>query len=161
MEFNPYSEWLGIPPSQVPPTHYRLLGIRDFETEPGRIDRAARTQESRLRLHRDGLNASLSQQLLHEIEEARITLTDPARKADYDRQLRRGTTPLLVRPDPALILPETDTEEVDLTSEVPLDPIADSSRRLFPLSAALWAAFATVLALAILAGIILAVTTIS
>jgi hypothetical protein len=68
---------------------------------------------------------------------------------------------LLVRPDPALILPETDTEEVDLTSEVPLDPIADSSRRLFPLSAALWAAFATVLALAILAGIILAVTTIS
>jgi hypothetical protein len=26
-DFDPYHKWLGIPPPQQPPHHYRLLGI--------------------------------------------------------------------------------------------------------------------------------------
>ena len=30
--FDPYHKWLGIPPKQQPPDHYRLLGVeRAFE----------------------------------------------------------------------------------------------------------------------------------
>ena len=30
--FDPYHEWMGIPPSEQPPNHYRLLGLSEFET---------------------------------------------------------------------------------------------------------------------------------
>ena len=30
-EFDPYYLWLGIPPEEQPPNHYRLLGLRQFE----------------------------------------------------------------------------------------------------------------------------------
>ena len=28
--FDPYYKWLGIPPEEQPPNHYRLLGIQDL-----------------------------------------------------------------------------------------------------------------------------------
>ena len=32
--FDAYHEWLGIPPKDQPPNHYRLLGIELFESQP-------------------------------------------------------------------------------------------------------------------------------
>jgi hypothetical protein len=32
--FDPYRKWLGIPPEEQPPNHYRLLGIALFEDDP-------------------------------------------------------------------------------------------------------------------------------
>jgi hypothetical protein len=32
VEFNPYHRWLGIPPDEPPPTHYRLLGLKRGDT---------------------------------------------------------------------------------------------------------------------------------
>ena len=32
-EFNAYHKWLGIPPEEQPPNHYRLLGIALFEKD--------------------------------------------------------------------------------------------------------------------------------
>ena len=29
--FDPYYRWLGIPPGEQPPNHYRLLGVQLFE----------------------------------------------------------------------------------------------------------------------------------
>jgi hypothetical protein len=36
--FDPYHVWLGIPPEEQPPHHYRLLGIRLFEDNPSVIE---------------------------------------------------------------------------------------------------------------------------
>ena len=31
MSFDPYYQWLGIPPKDQPPDHYRLLALERFE----------------------------------------------------------------------------------------------------------------------------------
>ena len=41
MSFDPYYKWLGIPPDEQPPNHYRLLGVRDFEADAEVIENAA------------------------------------------------------------------------------------------------------------------------
>ena len=41
MAFDPYHKWLGIPPEQQPASHYRLLGIAEFESDADVIDTAA------------------------------------------------------------------------------------------------------------------------
>ena len=38
---DPYYEWLGIPPKDQPPNHYRLLGLELFEENRSVIDAAA------------------------------------------------------------------------------------------------------------------------
>lgn len=40
-EFDPYYEWLGIPPHERPITHYRLLGLRNGEPNSKVIENAA------------------------------------------------------------------------------------------------------------------------
>ena len=47
--FDPYYKWLGIPPEEQPPTHYRLLGIVQFEADPDVIANAASRQAFHLR----------------------------------------------------------------------------------------------------------------
>ena len=32
-QFDPYHVWLGIPPEEQPPSHYRLLGLRPLEAD--------------------------------------------------------------------------------------------------------------------------------
>src|SRR5437016_4429115 len=39
-EFDAYRKWLGIPPEDQPPHHYRLLGIAPFEDDPDVIQNA-------------------------------------------------------------------------------------------------------------------------
>ena len=40
-EFDPYHKWLGIPASEQPAHHYRLLGVALFEQDLDVIDAAA------------------------------------------------------------------------------------------------------------------------
>jgi hypothetical protein len=42
--FDPYHKWLGIPPKDQPPHHYRLLSLDLFESDPEVIDAAANRQ---------------------------------------------------------------------------------------------------------------------
>jgi hypothetical protein len=86
--FNGYHVWLGIPPSEQPPNHYRLLGIATFETDLDVIDHAADRQMAHVRTYQSGRNAALSQQLLNELASARVCLLNPRRKSEYDEQLR-------------------------------------------------------------------------
>ena len=53
-KFNPYYKWLGIPPDQLPPNHYRLLGIAPLEDDPDVIEAAADQRISHLRTHQAG-----------------------------------------------------------------------------------------------------------
>jgi len=86
--FDPYYKWLGIPPKEQPPNHYRLLAINLFESDPDVIEAAADRQMSHLRSYQTGKHSAESQKLLNECAAARVTLLNPQKKAEYDRQLR-------------------------------------------------------------------------
>src|SRR5690349_4907560 len=86
--FDPYRKWLGIPPSQQPPHHYRLLGIELFEADPEVIDTAANQRMSYLQELAGGPNVKESQKLLNEVASARRCLLDKKRKEEYDAGLK-------------------------------------------------------------------------
>ncbi len=86
--FNGYHVWLGIPPNEQPPNHYRLLGIAGFETDLDVIDHAADRQMAHVRTFQSGQHGALSQQILNELSAARLCLLTPEKKAAYDEQLR-------------------------------------------------------------------------
>ncbi|MBM80272.1 MAG: hypothetical protein CMJ78_06715 [Planctomycetaceae bacterium] len=87
-DFDAYHKWLGIPPSQQPPTHYRLLGVDLFESDAEVIDVAANQRMSYLQDVAAGLHVELSQKLLNEISSARRCLLNADEKAAYDEKLR-------------------------------------------------------------------------
>jgi len=86
--FDPYYKWLGIPPKDQPPHHYRLLGIELFEEDRDVIDAAANRVMSYLKDLATGDEAAHSQELLNEISGARIGLLNKEKKSAYDEQLR-------------------------------------------------------------------------
>ena len=87
-QFDPYHKWLGIPPSERPASHYRLLGLQLFEADVDVITNAADRQMAHVKSFATGPRASDSQQLLNVLAQARVCLLKPAAKAEYDRQLR-------------------------------------------------------------------------
>lgn len=87
--FDPYYTWLGIPPEEQPPDHYRLLGVRRFETNDDAIANAADQRMAYVRTFQTGKRSKESQSLLNEIAAARGVLLDPQRRPAYDDQLRR------------------------------------------------------------------------
>ena len=52
--FDPYHKWLGIPPEEQPPNHYRLLGVPLFIHNPNVIEHAADRQMGHLRTFQAG-----------------------------------------------------------------------------------------------------------
>lgn len=88
-KFDPYRQWLGIPPEEQPPNYYRLLGVGLFESDPDVISHAADRQMVHLRTFQSGGHGELSQQLLNETSAARVCLLDPHKKGEYDARLRR------------------------------------------------------------------------
>lgn len=93
MQFDPYHVWLGIPPQEQPPNHYRLLGIALYESSADVIATAADRQMGHLRTFQSGEHSALSQRLLNEVAAAKVCLLSPAKKAAYDAQLRRQPVP--------------------------------------------------------------------
>jgi len=87
-KFAPYYKWLGIPPKDQPPHHYRLLGIELFETDRDVIDAAANRLMGYLKELAAGDDAAYSQKLLNEISRARLCLLNAEKKAAYDRELK-------------------------------------------------------------------------
>lgn len=97
-DFDPYHKWLGIPPAEQPPNHYRLLGIPLFETDAEVIEAAADQRMAFLQQCATGQHLRISQKLLNEVATARVCLLSPERKAGYDEMLRHAAT-RLSRPD--------------------------------------------------------------
>lgn len=85
--FDPYHKWLGIPPTQQPPDHYRLLGLLRFETDSEVIRNAADARMSYIKTFATGQHSSLSQQLLNELSAACVCLLNAQKKAAYDDAL--------------------------------------------------------------------------
>ena len=90
--FNPYREWLGLSPTTTRPNHYELLGITIGETDAKKTALAAEQTATKVRSFRPGAYAADWARLLDEIQAAKLTLLDPARKVSYDQQLA-GSAP--------------------------------------------------------------------
>ena len=116
--FDAYYEWLGIPPSEQPPNHYRLLGLADFEENENVIDRAANRQLSYLQQCSAGEEMVIAQQMMTEITAARLCLLSPSQKKRYDAKLRAAQEPVSE--------PEESFSEIDGTYE---NPFAESTHR--------------------------------
>ena len=87
-DFDPYYKWLGIPPKDQPPNHYRLLSIERFEADRQVIDAATNRVMGYLKALSTGGDLEYAQKLLNEVAAARKCLLNPDRKAAYDSELR-------------------------------------------------------------------------
>lgn len=91
--FDPYHRWLGIPPSEQPASHYRLLGLAPFESDREVIRDAAARQMAHVRSYHLGQHAELSQEILNELAVAKACLLNRDKKAAYDTWLREQSVP--------------------------------------------------------------------
>jgi len=87
--FDPYQAWLGIPPQEQPPNHYRLLGLRAFEGSAAEIAAAADRRTGNLHAFQKGEHAKAALKLLNEVAVAKTCLLNPNRKVAYDKGLRQ------------------------------------------------------------------------
>ncbi len=85
-----YRDWLGIRESDRPLTHYQLLRVPRFCDDAGRIRENYRKMNAHVRKFATGDYSRQSQALLNELARAMLTLTDVARKREYDAGLGRG-----------------------------------------------------------------------
>lgn len=143
-EFDPYHTWLGIPPEEQPPNHYRLLGITLFESEGEVIRNAADQRMAYLKTFGTGQHSGLSQKLLNEVSAAKVCLLNEAKKHAYDDELRKQTAQNRANPPPAAppSSPAGPEREGDSArSQVVVDatrPARLRSRR-YPLAGSKWA----------------------
>lgn len=86
--FDAYYVWLGIPPCEQPPDHYRLLGIPPFESNLDVIENAADRQMVHLQIKESGDRTDEVTKLLSEVSKARICLLNAKKKESYDAELR-------------------------------------------------------------------------
>jgi WD40 repeat protein len=87
-EFDAYFKWLGIPPEDQPPDHYRLLGIPAFTSDADVIASAIDRQVAHVRTFALGPHSDDSQRILNELAAARVCLESPEKKAAYNNSLR-------------------------------------------------------------------------
>ncbi len=112
MTFDPYHKWLGIPPEDQPPSYYRLLGLKEFETDPDVIASAADRQKAHVRTFQTGQHSAESQRLLNEVSTARVTLLNAQKKANYDAMLKQQLEPPAAQPQAVLPSPLFDPAHV-------------------------------------------------
>jgi hypothetical protein len=87
--FDPYHKWLGIPPKDRPPNHYRLLSLELYENDPDVIEGAADRLMGFIRQYQSGEHAASAANLLNEIATARLCLLKPVSKSEYDTKLKK------------------------------------------------------------------------
>lgn len=86
-DFDPYEEWLEIPPEEQPPSYYRLLGVEEFEEDLAVIDAASKKRTAYLHPMGSGPERASVHRLLGEVAKARRTLLSEEKKRNYDEQL--------------------------------------------------------------------------
>lgn len=86
--FDPYHKWLGIPPHEQPPSHYRLLRISEFESDQEVIELAYEKEMGALKRHEYGEYVDLVEVVGRKLVTARKCLLAADQKADYDAALK-------------------------------------------------------------------------
>ena len=85
-----YTRYLHVPPGDRPPSLYQLLELELFCSRPERIQHASRKQFRRIKPfedHPDKITREAIQDIMTRIATARIVLSDPVRKEEYDQAL--------------------------------------------------------------------------
>ncbi|HUY89786.1 MAG TPA: SUMF1/EgtB/PvdO family nonheme iron enzyme [Pirellulales bacterium] len=121
--FDPYRKWLGIPPAEQPPHHYRLLGVGLFEDDPDVIESAADQRMAHLRTFQAGPHSALSQKLLNEVVAAKICLLSAKQRAAYDAELRQKLE--AEKPADERLLPVAAAIEPAVAAPVATTPLGD------------------------------------
>lgn len=98
--FDPYQQWLGIPPSEQPPDHYRLLGIARFESNPSVIAAAIERRIAHVRACAGTGRPDALEDLLEDLATAKHLLLNPTFKQQYDSILRAHTAATFATPPP-------------------------------------------------------------
>ena len=99
--FDPYYIWLGIPPEDQPPNHYRLLGVTLFESNREVIEAAANRQMAYMQeISAGDEHIDEAQKILGELSKARVCLLNSEKKAAYDAELRDSFDALVAAPEP-------------------------------------------------------------
>ncbi|QEF98586.1 hypothetical protein Mal15_26390 [Stieleria maiorica] len=83
-----YQEWLEIPAERLPPNHYALLGLADFESDEALIESAARSRSAYLHQIAAGPQRKIVQEMLGQVAIARRTLMSAESRRAYDQSLR-------------------------------------------------------------------------
>ena len=87
--FDPYYIWLGIPPEEQPPHHYRLLGVTLFEENSEVIEAAANRQMAYMQeISAGDDHIDQAQRILGELSKARVCLLSDEKKNAYNAKLR-------------------------------------------------------------------------
>jgi hypothetical protein len=89
-EFDPYYTWLGIPPEDQPPHHYRLLGLEPLESDRDVIINAVNQRMAHVKTKLSGEHAAEARDLLRKVSAARNCLLTRQTKEEYDTALRHG-----------------------------------------------------------------------
>ena len=92
--FDAYEKWFGISASEQPPNYYRLLGLKEFESDPSVIQSAGEKRVEFLQDVSSGRHVNEAQELLNAITKAVICLSDYKKKASYDQDLRKSKLPV-------------------------------------------------------------------
>ena len=85
--FNPYHQWLSIPPSGRPIDYYWLLGLAQFEDDPRVIEAAAEQRVTHLKTYAAGSRGLLARRLQGQVAVAANCLLQPDKKTAYDMRL--------------------------------------------------------------------------
>ena len=87
--FDPYYIWLGIPPEEQPPHHYRLLGVTLFENNREVIEAAANRQMAYIQeISAGDDHIDQAQKIMGQLSKARVCLLNSEKKEAYDTELR-------------------------------------------------------------------------
>ncbi len=131
--FDPYLAWLDIPSDQRPATHYRLLGIREFESDPQTVNSAADRVLGHLVQYRQGQDVAQCDRLVQEVQAARACLLDPSRKDAYDSSLRQGMSSGAAGQAASMYPPASPAQEQQIRQAPPVPggqlPFSDSQER--------------------------------
>lgn len=116
-----YYRLLGIRVDCIPPSHYQVLGLAEFENSQDRIRLAVRELDSKLRAVIQGPDVARAQQMLNQIAAAKICLTDKSLKFSYDETLKAKLT----SHDEPLQAPPESSEQTQLEQKQHIQAQAD------------------------------------
>jgi len=119
--FDPYYEWLGIPPEQQPPTLYQLLGLQPFEENQKVISNASDKQMEYFHKFKSGKHVKEAQRILTEVSKARLVLLDPTKKNAYDASLHQAAGNSAGPPAPASLADQSDIHDIPLPTPAPFN----------------------------------------
>lgn len=89
-----YRDWLEISETARPLNHYQLLKLKLFEDDANVIRGSYRKLNAHVRKYAAGEFGPRSQELLNELCQAMLCLTDAVRKTEYDASLGRAAAPV-------------------------------------------------------------------